>query len=492
MQRRRRNVKIIATLGPASATPEGIRQLHEAGADVFRINMSHADHDRLAATHAMIRAVEAEGSRPIGILVDLQGPKLRIATFADGPIVLKTGDPFRLDLDLTPGIQSRVGMPHPEIFRAVQPGSNLLLDDGKVRLRVHHVGDDFCETTVEVGGRLSDRKGVNVPDALLNLSALSDKDRRDLDRALDLGVDWVALSFVQRAEDVAETRKIVAGRAFVMSKIEKPQALTNLDRILDLSDGLMVARGDLGVELPIERVPGLQKQIVHAARIAGKPVVVATQMLESMITAPVPTRAEVSDVSNAVFEGADAVMLSAESAAGQYPLEAVSTMNKIAETVENDPNYRTIIQSYHAEPDQTTADAITAAAREVAETLNVGAIVCYTSSGSTALRAARERPKAPILALTPAADTARRLALAWGIHCVPIEDASDIDDMLRKACAVSQHEGFANPGDRLVITAGLPFGTPGATNLMRIAHVDGPLPAARPPERPVDRAPHMA
>ncbi len=482
MQRRCRNVKILATLGPASGTREKIQELHEAGADVFRINMSHADHDRLAQTYRLIREVEAGSGRPIGILVDLQGPKLRIGKFAEGPIHLEKNDPFRLDLDAKPGDRTRIGMPHPEIFEAVRPGGLLLLDDGKMRLRVQDVGADWIETRAEVSGRLSDKKGVNVPDALLRLSALSNKDRQDLDRALDLDVDWIALSFVQRPEDVAEAKKIVAGRAAVLSKIEKPQALTNLDQILTLSDGLMVARGDLGVELPIERVPGLQKQIVHAARIAGKPVVVATQMLESMITAPVPTRAEVSDVSNAVFEGADAVMLSAESAAGEYPIEAVTTMNRIAETVENDPNYRSLVQTYHADPDHTTADAITAAAREVAETLNVGAIVCYTSSGSTALRAARERPKAPILALSPDLKTARRLALAWGVHCVTIEDASDIDDMLRKACAVSSREGFTKPGDRLVITAGLPFGTPGATNLMRIAYVDGPLTPVTPPD----------
>ncbi len=482
MQRRCRNVKILATLGPASGTRDQIQALHEAGADVFRINMSHADHDRLAQTHRLIRDVEARSGRPIGILVDLQGPKLRIGKFADGPIHLEKNDPFRLDLDDAPGTRTRIGMPHPEIFEALRPGGLLLLDDGKMRLRIQDVGPGWADTRADVSGKLSDRKGVNVPDALLRLSALSNKDRQDLDRALDLDVDWIALSFVQRPEDVAEARKIVAGRAAVLSKIEKPQALTNLDQILNLSDGLMVARGDLGVELPIERVPGLQKQIVHAARIAGKPVVVATQMLESMITAPVPTRAEVSDVSNAVFEGADAVMLSAESAAGEFPQEAVATMNRIAETVENDPNYRSLVQTYHGEPDHTTADAITAAAREVAETLNVSAIVCYTSSGSTALRAARERPKAPILALSPELKTARRLTLAWGIHCVTIEDASDIDDMLRKACAVSNREGFAKPGDRLVITAGLPFGTPGATNLMRIAHVDGHMAPALTPD----------
>ncbi len=471
MQRRRRNVKIVATLGPASSTPDRIAELHEAGVDVFRINMSHADHDTLAFLHQTIRDVEQQNSRPIGILADLQGPKLRVGKFREGPISLQPGATFILDLEDQLGSKDRVTLPHPEILNSIRAGSTLLLDDGKVRLVVKEATRERAVTEVVVGGRLSDRKGVNVPDALLRLSALSKKDRQDLDRAVHLGVDWIALSFVQRPEDVAEARKLVAGRAAVMAKIEKPLAIDNLDQIINLADGIMVARGDLGVELPVEKVPGLQKKIVKCAREAGKPVIVATQMLESMITSPMPTRAEVTDVSNAVFEGADAIMLSAESAAGQYPVEAVTTMNKIVETVEADPDYRRLIDANHPEPDKTTADAITAAAREVADTLNVGAIVCYTSSGSTALRAARERPRAPVLAISPSINTARRLCMAWGIHCVTTEDAKDIDDMLRKACAVARQEGFAEPGERLVITAGLPFGTPGATNLMRIAHV---------------------
>ncbi len=471
MQRRRRCVKILATLGPASATPDRIAALHEAGADLFRINMSHSDHDTLDRLYAAVRAVEADSGRPIGILADLQGPKLRIGTFADGPIKLTPGQTFHLDLDTAPGSAERVGLPHAEIFAAIKPGHTLLLDDGRVRLKVIDSSDSHAVTEVIAGTKLSDKKGVNVPDTMLRLSALTTKDRADLDRAIHLGVDWIGLSFVQRPEDIAEARKLVAGRAAVMAKIEKPTAVNNLETIVGLADGLMVARGDLGVEVPLEQVPGLQKQIIRAGRIAGKPVVVATQMLESMITSPMPTRAEVSDVSTAVYEGADAVMLSAESAAGDYPVEAVATMDAIARTVEQDGFYRELIDFPHANPEPTTADAIMAAAREVAETLNVGSIVCYTTSGSTALRACRERPKAPVLALTPKPSTARRLSVAWGIHCVLIEDAKDIDDMLRKACAISQEHGFAEPGQRVVITAGLPFGTPGATNLLRIAFV---------------------
>ncbi len=362
-------------------------------------------------------------------------------------------------------------MPHREIFEAIEPGATLLLDDGKIRLEVTEAGADYAETRVVVGGPLTSHKGVNVPDVILPVPALSEKDRRDLDFAMSLDVDWVALSFVQRPDDVAETKKIVAGRASVMAKIEKPRALDFLDEIVEVADGLMVARGDLGVELPIEQVPGIQKSITRAARRAGKPVVVATQMLESMIEAPVPTRAEVSDVATAVFEGADAVMLSGESAVGAYPEEAVAMMDRVARSVEGDPQFHASIIAARGEPDATTADAITAAARQVAETLKAAAIVCYTASGSTGLRASRERPEVPILVLTPVVQTARRLALAWGVHCVRTEDATSFLDMVIRAGRVAEGEGFAATGDRLVITAGVPFGSPGRTNILRIATV---------------------
>jgi pyruvate kinase len=469
--RRSRRVKILATLGPASSDKAKITSLFEAGADCFRINMSHTDHDRLRALVAIIREVESDHGRPIGILADLQGPKLRIGTFADKSVMLETGQTFILDSDPAPGNAKRVYLPHPEIFAALEPGHRLLLDDGKVRLRVTRCAKNRATTEVEVGTALSDRKGVSVPDSTLAVTALTAKDRSDLDAALNAGADWIALSFIQRPEDMAEARKIARGRAGVMAKIEKPQAVERLAQIIEYSDALMVARGDLGVEMPLERVPGIQKQMTRAARRAGKPVVVATQMLESMITAPVPTRAEVSDVATAVFEGADAIMLSAESAAGAFPTEAVATMDRIAAEVERDPIYRNIIHAQRNEPEATGADAISAAARQIAETLNLAAICCYTASGATAVRAARERPQTPIIAMSPVIGTARRLALVWGLHCVFGEEPRDIDGMVDRACDVAVREGFAKPGERIIITAGVPLGTPGATNMLRIAFV---------------------
>ena len=469
--RRHRRVKIVATLGPASASPEMIRALFEAGADVFRLNFSHGSHAEHAERVAIIRALERESGRPIGILVDLQGPKLRIGAMADGPVELAAGAAYRLDLTDAPGDATRVSLPHPEIFEALNVGTDLLLDDGKIRLRVTAHGADFADTEIVTGGVLSDRKGVNVPQVMLALSPITAKDREDLEFGLEQGADWIGLSFVQRPDDVAEARKLVAGRAAIMSKLEKPAAIERLDEIVELSDGVMVARGDLGVELPPEDVPSLQKQIVRACRESGKPVVVATQMLETMISAPAPTRAEASDVATAVYDGADAVMLSAESAAGSYPREAVSMMNRIIERVERDPSYRAIMDAVHPNPEATASDAITAAAAQVANTIRAAAIVTFTTSGSTSLRAARERPVAPILCLTENVTTARRLAVAWGVHCVVTEDVREFNDMVDKACTVALDEEFADDGQRVVITAGVPFGTPGATNILRIAWV---------------------
>ena len=442
LMRRLRRTKIVATLGPASSDRSVIASLFEAGADVFRINMSHTSHDRMRELVAAIRAVEAEYGRPIGILVDLQGPKLGSAASPRDRSTLAKGATFTLDADPAPGDASRAHLPHPEIFAAVKPGHALLLDDGKVRLTATAVDPQRIVTRVEVGGRLSDRKGVSVPDSVLPFSALTEKDRSDLEAALDVGIDWVALSFIQRPEDIAEAKKITRGRAAVMAKIEKPQAVHRLAEIIDVADALMVARGDLGVEMPLEKVPGVQKQMTRAARRAGKPVVVATQMLELMIASPVPTRAEVSDVSTAIFEGADAIMLSAESAAGQYPVEAVATMNRIAEEVERDPIYTTIIHAQRTEPEATGADAIAAAARQIAETLELSAIICWTSSGSTGLRVARERPTSPIVAISPKMSTGRRLSLVWGVHCIVAEDAHDLDDMVERACRLAFKDAF--------------------------------------------------
>lgn len=473
--RRLRRTKIVATLGPASSERAVIATLFQAGADVFRINMSHTSHDRMRELIAAIRSVEKDYDRPIGILVDLQGPKLRLGQFGGGFTMVKKGDTFTLDSDTAAGDAARVHLPHPEILQATQPGQSLLLDDGKVRLTALESDGKRLVTRVEVGGRLSDRKGVSLPETVLPFSALAPKDRSDLEAALDAGIDWIALSFIQRPEDVAEAKKIARGRASVMSKIEKPQAVTRLDEIMEISDSLMVARGDLGVELPLEKVPGIQKQITRAGRRAGKPVIVATQMLESMIASPVPTRAEVSDVATAIFEGADAIMLSAESAAGQYPVEAVATMDRIAQEVESDPTYRSIIQGQRAEPEATGADAIAAATRQIAETLDLSAIICWTSSGSTAFRVARERPEPPIVAISPNLSTGRKLSLVWGVHCVVAEDAHDQDDMVERACRTAFKDGFAKAGRRVIIVAGVPLGTPGATNMVRIAFVGSDL-----------------
>ncbi len=466
---RNRKVKILATLGPASNTPEMIEKLFMAGADVFRINMSHTSHDLLRTLHGHIRAVEAKVGRPIGILADLQGPKIRIGSFAEKLVRINAGDTFVFDTDKTPGTAQRVYLPHPEIFASAKAGDNLLLNDGRLRVEITHATPERLTTKVIYGGDLSDRKGVNLPDTVIPIPALTEKDRADLEAAAVQGVDWIALSFVQRAADVVEARKLVAGRAAVMAKIEKPSALTVLDDILQNCDALMVARGDLGVELPLEEVPARQKQITRLARKYGKPVVVATQMLESMVTEPVPTRAEVSDVATAVYEGADAVMLSAESASGAWPVKAVEMMDSVAKVVERDSLYRGIIHAQRAEPEATAADAISAAARTIAETLAVPVIVCYTGTGLTGLRVTRERPSMPILALTPIPHTARKLCLAWGTHCVLVDDEHSVDAMVVKAGEIAHREGFAKPGERILITAGVPVGTPGTTNMLRIA-----------------------
>ncbi len=469
--RRARRTKIIATLGPASESPEMIAKLFEAGADVFRLNMSHLPKERLRERVAVIREIEAKYRRPIAILADLQGPKLRVGAFADDAAMLEKGDTFTLDASATAGDAKRVHLPHPEILSSLEPGHSVLIDDGKLRLRVKEVKKGKAVTEVMVGGRISNRKGVSLPDTTIPVAAMTEKDRSDLEAAIDAGVDWIALSFVQRPEDIAEVKKVARGRALVMAKLEKPQALARLDEIMEVSDAVMVARGDLGVEMPLEKVPGLQKRIVRTARRKGKPVVVATQMLESMITAPVPTRAEVSDVATAVYEGADAVMLSAESASGSYPIEAVSTMNRIAEEVEHDQIYWSIITAQRNEPEATGSDAIAAGAHQMADTLGIRTLAAWTFSGSTAFRLSRERPNATVVALTPSRDTARRLALVWGVHPIVTKDANDIDDMAFRAAKFAVREAFTKVGERIIIVAGMPFGTPGATNMVRIAFV---------------------
>lgn len=471
--RRLRNVKIVATLGPASSTYEMIRALFEAGADVFRLNMSHGTHDDIRARHAIIRQVESDTGRPIAILADLQGPKLRVGTFAnpDGE-ELVDGASFRMDLDKAPGDINRVNLPHPEIFAALEPGAALLVNDGKIRLQVDSCGPDFANCTVTVGGTISNRKGVNVPDVVLPLAALSDKDLKDLEFACDLGVDWLALSFVQRPEDVIQARELAKGRALILSKIEKPAAVKAYDAILEVSDGIMVARGDLGVELPVHSVPPIQKRLVRGARAAAKPVIVATQMLESMIESPMPTRAEVSDVATAIYEGADAIMLSAESAAGKFPIEAVATMNNVALSVESDPTYRQVIESSRTVARSTVADGIVAAAREIAEATDIKAIAVFSQSGTTVSLVARERPRVPIIALTPLMETARRMCLTWGAHCVITEEQERFKGAVISAVRAARQHGFATETDQIVLTAGVPFNVIGSTNILRVAPCD--------------------
>ncbi|MBQ2262388.1 MAG: pyruvate kinase [Loktanella sp.] len=467
--KRHRNVKIVATLGPASNDYDMIRALHEAGADVFRLNMSHGDHEEIRARHAIIRQVEKDLDSPIAILADLQGPKLRVGVFANGEEELVPGASFRLDLDKAEGDVNRVCLPHKEIFDALEPGAHLLVNDGKIKLRVKDCGATFADCEVIVGGTISNRKGVNVPDVVLPLAALSDKDRKDLEFVCELGVDWLALSFVQRPADVDEARDLCKGRAAILSKIEKPAAVKNFDDILAVSDGIMVARGDLGVELPVQNVPPIQKRLVRKCRAAGKPVIVATQMLESMIDSPMPTRAEVSDVATAIYEGADAIMLSAESAAGSYPIEAVTTMSNVANEVESDPTYTEIIEASRRAVRTTVADGIVSAAREIAETTDIKAICCFSQSGTTALLVARERPRVPIIALTSYIHTARRLCLSWGTNCVVVGEVSRFKDAVVAAVRATLAQGLATKEDMIVVTAGVPFNTPGTTNILRVA-----------------------
>src|SRR5688500_11207848 len=470
---RSRKVRILATLGPASHTADMIRQLAEAGADAFRINMSHgghADHEKLIAA---IRSLESELERPTTILADLQGPKLRVGRFKGDKAVLETGQKFVFARDDRPGDAKRASLPHREIFEAVEAGTRLLVDDGKLVFRIEKAGEDRLETRVEVGGILSNNKGLNLPDVLLPLAALTEKDRSDLAFALEHGVDWIALSFVQRPEDVAEAKTLIGNKALLLAKIEKPAAIERLEGILERADAVMVARGDLGVELPPEDVPPLQKRIVEAARRLGKPVVVATQMLESMIGSPSPTRAEVSDVATAVYDGADAIMLSAESASGAHPCEAVEMMNRIATSVESDPSHGERVHFTRTLPDPTTADAIAQSANTMVGTVSAAAIVCFTTSGSTARRVARERPAVPLLVLTPSLETARRLGLLWGAHGVRTRDIASFEEMVAKAKRMALRHGVAGAGKRIVIIAGVPFGTPGSTNVIHIVRLAG-------------------
>lgn len=469
--RRFRQTKIVATLGPASGEPEMMRKLFEAGVDVFRLNFSHGTHAAHQKNVETARALEQEFDRPVALLADLQGPKLRIGKFADGKIMLKSGQKIRFDLDDTLGDETRVQLPHPEVMTALETGSDILLDDGKVRIVIQDKGKDFLLGEVISGDSLSDHKGFNVPGVLLPIQALTDKDKKDLEAAINMGVDWIAQSFVQTSDDVVHTKKIIDGRAALMAKIEKPSALEHIDDIIAVCDGIMLARGDLGVEIPPEQVPAVQKRVVRKVRHAGKPVIVATQMLESMVANARPTRAEASDVATAVYDGADAVMLSAETAVGQYPVEAVSIMNRICEQTETDTTYRRIVDSDPPEVEEDSSDAITVAATYVAEDIRAACIVNYTTSGSTALRTVRQRPDVPILCLTQNLTTARRLVLSFGVRTVHITDINSFAETVERAAALVFEKGFASKGEKIVLTAGVPFGVKGTTNVLRIAEV---------------------
>jgi len=470
---RKRRLKIVATLGPRTSNVEMIERLFKAGADVFRINMSHTSHEDFLKLKNAVRKVENNHARPIGILVDLQGPKLRISEMPEDGILLKEGAKFTFDKRSIPGDAKRVCLPHNQIFDSIKRGHQILLDDGRMALKTTKVTKDEITAKVVIGGILTSRKGVSLPDTLLPISALTKKDRSDLKFTIDHDIDWIALSFVQRADDIKKAAKLIDGKAAIMAKIEKPSAIEELDEIISLSDGIMVARGDLGVELPLQMVPGLQKKITRKSRLAGKPVVIATQMLETMISSPTPTRAEVSDIATAVFDGADAVMLSAESAVGDYPIESIATMDKIALEVQQDKGYEALLRAIPTKPESTGADAIAAAAHSIARTLDLAAIICYTATGSTSLRVARERPNQVVLALTPVVATARRLALVWGVHCVLTDNPVDLDDVVEKAARIAAQEGYAKKGERIIITAGVPLGTAGATNMVRIAYIGG-------------------
>lgn len=470
---RGRKVRILATLGPASSSREMIAKLMACGADAFRINMSHGDQASKAKLVETIRALEEEHKRPSCILFDLQGPKLRVGKFAEGSAQLETGARFLLDADEAPGSAERVELPHPELFQSVREGAQLLIDDGKIRLRVAAVTPTRIETIVEVGGTVSNNKGVNVPDVLIPIPALTEKDRDDLQFALSQGADYIALSFVQRPEDVQEARALIGDKAALLVKIEKPAAIERLEGILEHADAVMVARGDLGVELPAEAVPPLQKMIVARARELGKPVVVATQMLESMITSPTPTRAEVSDVANAIYDGADAIMLSAESAAGDFPVEAVHMMDRIGRSVEADPKYAERVHFTATPAEPNTADALAESAGNIANTVKVAAMVCYTSTGAIARRIARERGPVPLLVMTASRTVARRMGLVWGVHAVHTRDVASFEEMVGKAKRMVLRHKLAAGGKRIIIMAGVPFGTAGSTNVLHVVRVVG-------------------
>ena len=471
-----KKTKIVSTLGPATANEEMIEKLFLAGVNVFRVNFSHGDHETHGRVIQTIRKVEENYKRPIAILADLQGPKFRVGQFEGGEVDLKIGQSFIFDSDETLGTSQRVYLPHENVIKALKVGEKILLDDGRIQMVVEEKQSDKIIAKVLAGKSLKDRKGFNLPNTNLPVSALTDKDRIDLDFALHQGVDFLALSFVQRPDDVAEAKKLIhahpsKNKAALISKIEKPSAVSLIAPIIEISDGIMLARGDLGVEMPPEEVPSIQKKIVRLCREQGKPIIVATQMLESMTESPAPTRAEASDVATAVYEGSDAVMLSAETATGTYPVQAVEMMAKISHSIEDDESYQRMRDAEALLSDHTSSDAITFAAKQVAETIGASLIATYTTSGSTAFRTSRMRPSIPILALTSDLKTARKLCLSFGVYPFWAKDVKSFSKIIDKAIDIALKEDLVVEGERIVVTAGVPFGAPGSTNTLRIAWV---------------------
>lgn len=466
-----RKAKIVATVGPASASPEMLSRLLDAGVSTFRLNFSHGTHAEHKAVIQTIRGLEEVLKRPIGIIQDLQGPKIRLGRLRSGGRAIETGSTVRLIFGEQSDQGEDVLIPHLEVLHALRPGDRILINDGRVCLQVLGLADDHAMAIVRIGGWISDRKGINLPDTQLELSPLTAKDRADLQLGLSLGVDWIALSFVQKPGDLLEARALINDRAGLIAKIEKPSALRNIDDIIALADGIMVARGDLGVEIPAEDVPMQQKELVRACRRAAIPVIVATQMLESMTGQPTPTRAEASDVATAICEGADAVMLSAESASGAYPREAVDMMDRIIRRTESHPLYQALMGASDAEVDHTASHAIAESAAELAASIGSPVITAFTSSGTTVARIARRRAPTPILAITPNLATLRRLTLYWGVQGVLSEDIATYEDMVQRASELALAEGCVASGDTMVVVAGIPFAQRGTTNNLRVVHV---------------------
>ncbi len=469
---RKRFAKILATVGPASTAAEMLKLLHEVGVDAFRLNFSHGTHADHARTIKAIRKIEETTGESIAIVADLQGPKIRVGAFETGQIQLKYGETVQITAHEGKGKPGHIVMPHKDLILALQPGDVLKFDDGKLMVTITEKQEDKLLGRVDIGGVLRDKKGVNIIGTVLPVSAMTDKDRKDLAFALENGVDYIALSFVQKVKDVMEASEHIAGRAGLIVKIEKPSAVEDIEHILDLADAAMVARGDLGVELPLEQVPVVQRKIISVARRLGKPVIVATHMLESMIDAATPTRAEASDVATAIYQGADAVMLSAETAVGRHPATAVAIMDRIIKAAEHDPTYPDTTTSSHLRPETTVNDAISQSIHSIADVLGCKAVLGFTRTGSTVLRIARERPPCPILGLTTNKDVASRLALIWGVRPVVMDDPKGFADMLETTQAIAITQADCTSGDKIIIAAGIPFGRPGTTDTLKIATID--------------------